>query len=349
MSKVSASLMDQVIDALDSAGYAALLTGATAIANGLEQLLLCDLHSGRHTQLDPAQDASALLALTADLFGDGDGRALQGSLTPAGNGTQLALLRAAQVLLYRPPHGALALARGTRLDLPRLQAVAAAVDAPLAAGELDAVLQASPLVEAAWRFAPDSPRVLDEIFRPGCGGRMRLGAGEFQREVAPVLKPAAGAAGAAGDRLWLDAALLATPERQYEWRRLPFASRLVLGLEAEPQSGRQIFAEARSQAHEILRLLIGKILATGMRTQIGPFPDTETEFDAIVAQLRALDGDDLDARLEIGGFADHPIDGDDGPMRCQECIYFLPKRRWCDLPELPLPVEPQWYCRLWKL
>ncbi len=37
------------------------------------------------------------------------------------------------------------------------------------------------------------------------------------------------------------------------------------------------------------------------------------------------------------------------PLSGAECIYYLPHRKWCDLPELPVPVEPQWWCRLWKL
>ena len=30
-------------------------------------------------------------------------------------------------------------------------------------------------------------------------------------------------------------------------------------------------------------------------------------------------------------------------------VYYHPHRKWCDLPELPIPVEPHWWCRLWKL
>jgi hypothetical protein len=36
-------------------------------------------------------------------------------------------------------------------------------------------------------------------------------------------------------------------------------------------------------------------------------------------------------------------------MRCQECMYYLVHRKWCDLPELFVPVEPDWYCRLWRI
>ena len=55
----------------------------------------------------------------------------------------------------------------------------------------------------------------------------------------------------------------------------------------------------------------------------------------------------LKGRLVIGGFLNRP----NGPLeaRCQECIYFLVHRKWCDLPELSVPVEPDWWCRLWKI
>ncbi len=48
----------------------------------------------------------------------------------------------------------------------------------------------------------------------------------------------------------------------------------------------------------------------------------------------------------IGGFTDHPYGEDQ--MRCLECMYYLVHRKWCDLPELAVPVEPDWWCRLWR-
>ena len=34
---------------------------------------------------------------------------------------------------------------------------------------------------------------------------------------------------------------------------------------------------------------------------------------------------------------------------CDNCIYFLARREWCDLPELNIPVDPDWYCDLWRV
>jgi hypothetical protein len=92
---------------------------------------------------------------------------------------------------------------------------------------------------------------------------------------------------------------------------------------------------------------ITRVLADGLATQVEPFPETEKEFGDILAELRRLEPDDLEQKLVIGGFVDHPY----GPerQRCMECMYYLVHRRWCDLPELAVPVEPEWWCRLWRI
>lgn len=92
---------------------------------------------------------------------------------------------------------------------------------------------------------------------------------------------------------------------------------------------------------------ISELLDSGLETQVEPFPETEKEFAEIINELRTLDPNDLTGKLVIGGFLDHPYGPD--KLRCMECINFLVNRRWCDLPELAVPVEPDWYCRLWRI
>lgn len=92
---------------------------------------------------------------------------------------------------------------------------------------------------------------------------------------------------------------------------------------------------------------IREILAGGLETQTAPFPRDWREFGAILDELRELEPGDLIGRLDIGGFVDHPF-GDE-QQRCLECMYYLVHRRWCDLPELAVPVEPEWWCRLWRI
>ena len=92
---------------------------------------------------------------------------------------------------------------------------------------------------------------------------------------------------------------------------------------------------------------IAELLASGLKTQTEPFPETDKEFAEILAVLRHLDPADLKSKLVISGFTDVPY----GPekQRCMECMYYLVHRKWCDLPELSVPVEPDWWCRLWRI
>lgn len=96
-----------------------------------------------------------------------------------------------------------------------------------------------------------------------------------------------------------------------------------------------------------LRERIGKIMADGLQTQTEPFPETEREFGYLLNELHALPEQDLKAKLVLAGFVDKPYGPD--RMRCQECMYYLVHRKWCDLPELAVPVEPDWWCRLWRI
>ncbi|MEZ5829681.1 MAG: hypothetical protein R3D05_00705 [Dongiaceae bacterium] len=92
---------------------------------------------------------------------------------------------------------------------------------------------------------------------------------------------------------------------------------------------------------------VSAMLASGLKTKVEPFPETEKEFAAILDELRALPPDDVKGRLVIAGFVDHPVGPD--RQRCQECIYYLVHRKWCDIPEISLPAEPDWWCRLWRI
>jgi hypothetical protein len=91
----------------------------------------------------------------------------------------------------------------------------------------------------------------------------------------------------------------------------------------------------RPDEEEKLRDKIAEVLASGLKTQTEPFPETHIEF----AHLKN--------KLVIAGFTDKPYGPDQ--MRCLECMYYLVHRKWCDLPELAVPVEPDWWCRLWRI
>ncbi len=99
--------------------------------------------------------------------------------------------------------------------------------------------------------------------------------------------------------------------------------------------------------HDTVRTEITELLASGLTTKTEPFPETEKEFGEILNELRALDPNDLKSKLVIGGFVNHPFGEEQ--YRCMECMYYLVHRKWCDLPELAVPVEPEWWCRLWRI
>jgi len=96
-----------------------------------------------------------------------------------------------------------------------------------------------------------------------------------------------------------------------------------------------------------IRRKIERMLGDGLRTETEPFPETEKEFGQLLAEVRALPPDDLRGKLVKTGFTDKPYGPDQ--MRCQECMYYLVHRKWCDLPELSVPVEADWWCRLWRI
>lgn len=98
---------------------------------------------------------------------------------------------------------------------------------------------------------------------------------------------------------------------------------------------------------DALRDEIAAMMEDGLETQTEPFPEDHVQFEAVLKELRDLPKDDLEGKLVVSGFVDHPYGEDD--QRCLECMYYLVHRKWCDLPELAVPVEPEWWCRLWRI
>ncbi len=99
--------------------------------------------------------------------------------------------------------------------------------------------------------------------------------------------------------------------------------------------------------HETLIAMIEALMKSGLETKVEPFPETNKEFAAVLQELRGLSADELREKLVVSGWKLEPHGEDE--MRCQECMYYLFHKRWCDLPELSLPAEPDWWCRLWRI
>ncbi len=88
------------------------------------------------------------------------------------------------------------------------------------------------------------------------------------------------------------------------------------------------------------------ILAGGLATEVFPRADTQDDVLAITGRLQAVAGE-LKERLVIAGFTLTPIDHAGTEQACESCMYYLVHRNYCELPELNVPVEPEWSCRLW--
>lgn len=126
------------------------------------------------------------------------------------------------------------------------------------------------------------------------------------------------------------------------WIRWP--KRFLIGDDLDVDNQEEEMVE--KGADEILREKIRYMLEEeGLETMMAPFPEDNKQFDAILDQLRQLEPDDLKGKLVISGFAPKPVED----QRCLECMYYLVHRKWCDIPELELPVEPEWWCRLWRI
>ena len=100
---------------------------------------------------------------------------------------------------------------------------------------------------------------------------------------------------------------------------------------------------------------LAALLAGGLKTQTMPRAYSQQEVAEVVSRLQALGACDYTDKLVIAGFtltpylAPDPDGGEAESQACETCMYYQVHRRFCELPELMLPVEPQWSCRLWRI
>ncbi|MEZ5934070.1 MAG: hypothetical protein R3F54_19465 [Alphaproteobacteria bacterium] len=94
---------------------------------------------------------------------------------------------------------------------------------------------------------------------------------------------------------------------------------------------------------------LAKLLKDGLQTDVTPRADDQAAWNRIIAELRTLAPDDDVGKLKAGGFTDYTYVHHDLEQPCETCMYYLKHRKFCELPELMLPVEPAWSCRLWRI
>lgn len=73
----------------------------------------------------------------------------------------------------------------------------------------------------------------------------------------------------------------------------------------------------------------------------------------VILRLQSAASKDAATKLRIAGFTPKPYVSDDcegaAVQACATCMYYGVHRQFCELPELMLPVKPQWSCRLWRI
>ena len=117
-------------------------------------------------------------------------------------------------------------------------------------------------------------------------------------------------------------------------------------------SAEAVFSPEQAANDNKLRGVIADMLSSGLKTEVEPRAYSHEEIMAIVARLQMMDGNDLSNKLVTAGFTVtfyNPGDDEDDNQACETCMYYLVHRRFCELPELMLPVEETWSCRLWRI
>jgi hypothetical protein len=104
---------------------------------------------------------------------------------------------------------------------------------------------------------------------------------------------------------------------------------------------------------DLLRAHIDRLLADGLPTEWRRRAYAADEVVAVCRHLQDLRPDDVESKLVMAGFtASSYVDPDDADgieQSCATCMYFERHRKFCALPELMLPAEPQWSCILWRI
>jgi len=103
-----------------------------------------------------------------------------------------------------------------------------------------------------------------------------------------------------------------------------------------------------SETDDEIRKQANKLLKYGLQTEVFPRAYEQDQILDVIKRLRESDGS-LEQRLIIGGFTLYPIEDEDIEQACETCMYYLVHRRYCELPELDVPVEAEWSCRLWRI
>ena len=106
-------------------------------------------------------------------------------------------------------------------------------------------------------------------------------------------------------------------------------------------------------ADDILRDKLRQLLKEGLKTEVEPRAYDSETVNQLVNRLQAISPDRYADKLIVAGVTLTPYappeEDDDLKQSCETCMYFVIHRQFCELPELHMPVEKDWSCRLWRI
>ncbi len=111
----------------------------------------------------------------------------------------------------------------------------------------------------------------------------------------------------------------------------------------------EVSSSDQAKTDETLRVHLLKMLEDGLETEIEPRAYSHEEVLTLVTRLQQVGLDSLEDKLKISGFTVTPYGEEDDEQACETCMYYQVHRKFCELPELMLPVEAEWSCRLWRI
>lgn len=86
-----------------------------------------------------------------------------------------------------------------------------------------------------------------------------------------------------------------------------------------------------------------------MQTEAEPRAYSHEEILEIVGRMQDIAESDYDNKVTIAGFTLKLYGDEDDEQAYETCMYYKVHRKFCELPALMLPVEPEWSCRLWRI
>lgn len=118
------------------------------------------------------------------------------------------------------------------------------------------------------------------------------------------------------------------------------------------EENQDVVSQEQLAADKALKEDLASLLSNGLEVEVEPRAYTHEDILEIVGRLQKLDENDYQSKLSISGFTLTPylFEGDpDDEQACETCMYYKVHRQFCELPELMVPVEPEWSCRLWRI